>query len=319
MADLNGVNPQLAQAVQSLINMSGGKIYVNSGFRTYDQQAALYKQEPNLAAPPGHSNHEKGLAVDLGGDMSLAHQLAARFGLYFPMNWEPWHVELASTRTAAGTSPQAYTQSPNGDPNPMQDQSIAQDPNHVMATGIEAIHSAGLNEGLEAPKLPGQYDNLGLSSGQQQPAAAQASQGGGGSGGGGKTYAGGTGPASGWASTWAKDFLTKGGYPVTPQNIAAINAWARAEGGFNNNNPLNTTGGYGFASHDINSVGVKYFNNYGDSIAANLNALSENHPGYDAIRAALMAGNDPHAVANAVGNSPWGTSGQLMNQILGSS
>lgn len=314
MADLNGVDPSLAGAINALISMSGGKIWINSGFRTRDQQAALYAKDPSIAAAPGHSNHERGLAVDLGGDMNLAHSLATRFGLNFPMSWEPWHVELASTRTGQGTSPQAYTPSPFGDPHPQQDQSISQSPDHAMATGMEAMRNLA-NPALASPKLP---DGSGLASGQAapaQPAAAAPATGGGGGGGGGKTFAGGGGK---WDhAQWAKDFLTKGGFPVTDANIRAINAWAQAEGGFNNNNPLNTTGGYGFSSHNINGVGVKYFDNYGDSIAANLNALHENHPGYDRIRNALMAGNDPHAVANAVGSSPWGTNGKLMSQILG--
>src|SRR5215471_14162749 len=137
-ANLDGVNPQLASAVQAMINLSGGRIWVNSGFRDHALQAQLYAQAVrqhgaaqagNWVAPPGHSNHERGLAVDLGGDMSLAHQLAPRVGLWFPMSWEPWHVEMPSTRQ--GSSPQAYTPSPFGDPNPTTDNSISQNPDHA--------------------------------------------------------------------------------------------------------------------------------------------------------------------------------------------
>jgi secretion/DNA translocation related TadE-like protein len=68
-----------------------------SGFRTRAQQAALYRAKPDLAAPPGHSNHEIGLAADLGYESQAAedaaHRAAPSCGLRFPMSYEPWHVE----------------------------------------------------------------------------------------------------------------------------------------------------------------------------------------------------------------------------------
>jgi LAS superfamily LD-carboxypeptidase LdcB len=49
----------------------GEALPINSGGRTYAEQArlyALYKQgRGNLAAPPGTSTHESGRAVDFGG------------------------------------------------------------------------------------------------------------------------------------------------------------------------------------------------------------------------------------------------------------
>lgn len=137
MADLTGVDPKLAMEVQALINASHGRINVQSGFRTHDQQASLYAREPNLAAPPGHSNHEKGLAVDLGGDYALIKQLAPQFGLTLPMSWEPWHVEMPETRQ--GTQPAAYTNSPYGQPNPTQDATIATQPENILATAANSM------------------------------------------------------------------------------------------------------------------------------------------------------------------------------------
>jgi hypothetical protein len=68
-----------------------------SGFRTRAEQAALYAEKPDLAAPPGHSMHELGLAADLGypSDQAreIAHSSAFSCGLEFPMSYEPWHVE----------------------------------------------------------------------------------------------------------------------------------------------------------------------------------------------------------------------------------
>jgi secretion/DNA translocation related TadE-like protein len=72
-------------------------LWIVSGFRTRAEQAALHEQKPHLAAPPGHSNHELGLAADLGFPsptaQAAAHATAARCGLEFPVPYEPWHVE----------------------------------------------------------------------------------------------------------------------------------------------------------------------------------------------------------------------------------
>jgi secretion/DNA translocation related TadE-like protein len=72
-------------------------LWIVSGFRTRAEQAALYERKPGLAAPPGHSNHELGLAADLGYPSPqtevAAHAAAPGCGLTFPMSYEPWHVE----------------------------------------------------------------------------------------------------------------------------------------------------------------------------------------------------------------------------------
>jgi hypothetical protein len=38
------------------------------------------------------------VASDLRGDLAMAHKLAARYGLAFPLGNEAWHVELAGIR-----------------------------------------------------------------------------------------------------------------------------------------------------------------------------------------------------------------------------
>jgi secretion/DNA translocation related TadE-like protein len=74
-------------------------LWIVSGFRTRAEQAALYEEKPGLAAPPGQSNHELGLAADLGYPSASAeneaHAAAPGCGLEFPMSYEPWHVEPA--------------------------------------------------------------------------------------------------------------------------------------------------------------------------------------------------------------------------------
>lgn len=88
----------------------GVDISVTSSYRTYERQVTLRQELPDLAAPPGTSNHGWGLAVDLGGGIevfgSVQHewmkQHAREFGYIHP-TWaqqggrkpEPWHWEYA--------------------------------------------------------------------------------------------------------------------------------------------------------------------------------------------------------------------------------
>lgn len=129
MVDTKDLNPDFAQRLVQLVAASHGAVTITSGYRDLALQTQLYNQAvqkygPNqiMVARPGQSNHEKGLAADLGGDMTIAHQLAPQFGLYFPMSWENWHIEPISTATPGhpGNNPAAYTSSPFGDANPTQ-------------------------------------------------------------------------------------------------------------------------------------------------------------------------------------------------------
>lgn len=119
----DGMNPGFASRLRALIaavEARGGKLTIGNGRRTNAEQAALYKQKPNLAAPPGKSNHERGTAADMEGSLQLAHQLAPQFGLFFPMSYEPWHIEPAGggKSFAEGSGSEwdqdAYTAPPEG-------------------------------------------------------------------------------------------------------------------------------------------------------------------------------------------------------------
>jgi D-alanyl-D-alanine carboxypeptidase-like protein/putative Flp pilus-assembly TadE/G-like protein len=104
------LHPALEAAVNELIAASGGRVYIKSGLRSTTRQAELWAEalerygSPEAAddwvAPPGHSMHERGLAVDLGGDIALAVRLVEELGLplWRPMSWEPWHFELKGSR-----------------------------------------------------------------------------------------------------------------------------------------------------------------------------------------------------------------------------
>ncbi|WP_181409711.1 M15 family metallopeptidase [Martelella alba] len=102
---------------------SGLGIY--SGYRSNEHQAKLYSaalakygseaEARKWVAPPGHSQHNKGMAADVsynGVSLSKApkevtdwiHQNAAAYGLKFPLSNENWHIEDDSTRGGKGTT-----------------------------------------------------------------------------------------------------------------------------------------------------------------------------------------------------------------------
>lgn len=93
-----GLDSQLASAVRNLVAAARGRVWVTSGYRTRAQQEQLYANRgssPYPVAQPGTSSHERGQAVDLGGDLNLARQLAPQFGLANPVRNDPVHFELA--------------------------------------------------------------------------------------------------------------------------------------------------------------------------------------------------------------------------------
>jgi hypothetical protein len=105
-----GLHPALGSAVEDLIRASAGRVRLVSGYRPPERQSALWADavakygDPEVAdnwvAPPGHSMHERGLAVDLGGDLELAVRLIdeMRLPLWRPLANEPWHFELRGSR-----------------------------------------------------------------------------------------------------------------------------------------------------------------------------------------------------------------------------
>lgn len=106
-----GLDPRLQGAVDALLAAGGGRIWLESGYRTPERQRELWADalgrygDAELAddwvARPGTSMHERGLAVDLGGDAEYAWRLVGELGLPLtrPMSWEPWHFELAAATT----------------------------------------------------------------------------------------------------------------------------------------------------------------------------------------------------------------------------
>ncbi len=110
LAGVEGLAPEMQIAIDRLLEASGGRVTLVSGYRSTERQAELWNQAlivygsaeaaDDWVAPPGHSMHEKGLAADLGGDLGLAVALVQqlRLPLWRPLGNEPWHFELVGSR-----------------------------------------------------------------------------------------------------------------------------------------------------------------------------------------------------------------------------
>lgn len=97
----------MQQRLQAFFGASPHGMSIYSGFRSPEHQKRLWQNalkkygSPNKArkwvAPPGRSNHNKGMAADLRYSSAearkWAHQNAGKYGLHFRMGHEPWHIE----------------------------------------------------------------------------------------------------------------------------------------------------------------------------------------------------------------------------------
>lgn len=131
----------------------------------------------------------------------------------------------------------------------------------------------------------------------------------------------------GWASVpemsaalWAASLLGMGGWPATPNNVRAIVAWEKAEGGHWNNsakyNPLNTTQPMPGAGNTGTQGNIKVYRSWQQGLEASVKTI--NNGNYPQVVAALKRGNNAPAVARAIGASPWGTKGGLLSSTLAS-
>lgn len=114
-----GLNPAFEErftALRQAIREKGGDLYIFSGPRNKEEQQALLKETAGKygdmkeamkrVKPPGKSTHDPEYGVPLGlgpgalgadirGDLHLAHKLGPHFGLVFPSQQQPWHMEYA--------------------------------------------------------------------------------------------------------------------------------------------------------------------------------------------------------------------------------
>lgn len=107
-----GFDPNFSNSLNRLLKDFGGKVSIKSGYRSPERQAQLWQQAlkkygsvaaaRKWVAPPGHSNHNKGLAADLGfadaGTIAAVHAAAGKYGLVFPLANENWHIEPVGAR-----------------------------------------------------------------------------------------------------------------------------------------------------------------------------------------------------------------------------
>jgi len=108
----------LRSAVATLLDRAAGRVWIISGFRTRAEQIELRRlhcgptdydiyERPAMecrppTAIPGTSQHERGLAVDLGGDLGLAAYLAPSCRLTLTVPGEPWHFEHLDALARSG-------------------------------------------------------------------------------------------------------------------------------------------------------------------------------------------------------------------------
>lgn len=105
---LEGVEVTVCERIEALIDglrQFGYSAWITSGYRDSRKQATLYDRwihgkSKYPAAPPGHSAHERGLAVDLGSTEE-GLQVAGLLAPYVGLTWggrfstpDPVHFEL---------------------------------------------------------------------------------------------------------------------------------------------------------------------------------------------------------------------------------
>lgn len=124
---ISGFDARFNSALTDLYNRAPpevrAELALSSGFRDYDTQKALFEASDRTGrtvARPGHSKHEKGTAADLYGfglkgkakpvsqaTRDWVHANAKQSGLYFPMDYEPWHIQLLDEQMKdAGYTPE---------------------------------------------------------------------------------------------------------------------------------------------------------------------------------------------------------------------
>lgn len=94
------LQPQARQALQQAIQDRGTMMLVNSAYRTIAQQMLLYNDRfnnPNPVAPPGASNHQTGLAIDIEDPRGWEPYLM-RYG-WQPLSGDPPHFDYQGSGT----------------------------------------------------------------------------------------------------------------------------------------------------------------------------------------------------------------------------
>jgi hypothetical protein len=123
---ITGLKTPFSQALVAMYNAAPPdvqrQIGLTSAYRSPEVQRRLWlasDRTGHSVAAPGHSMHNQGLAADLYGfglkggpqvdqaTKDWVHQNAAKFGLTFPMSYEPWHIQPMKGATMATPDPNA--------------------------------------------------------------------------------------------------------------------------------------------------------------------------------------------------------------------
>lgn len=120
--DMNGVKPPVVKRLKAMgaeyKQKTGKKLVITSAFRSYEKQAQLYARwkagKGNLAAPPGRSLHEKGLAIDINPsqvDQLIGMGMLSKYGFHRPMDRrdEKQHIEPIEGARLASIPDNPYT------------------------------------------------------------------------------------------------------------------------------------------------------------------------------------------------------------------
>lgn len=101
-ATLDGANPEAVKLFRGMVEeygtITGKKIQLNAGMRSFADQQREYMNNPENAARPGTSLHEYGLAFDINSiDANALDKLGLmrKYGFTRPVGGEPWHIEPA--------------------------------------------------------------------------------------------------------------------------------------------------------------------------------------------------------------------------------
>lgn len=166
----SGMQPQFNSALQQLFTAAPPEygLQVGSGFRSIERQRELWNasdKSGKMVARPGGSQHNHGNAADLhAGGMRLdkaspaakqwVHDNAGKYGLNFPMSYEPWHIELTGARGKRPDVSLVASAPPSQSALPLPDSAGSQDQSRFLMA-----QAAGASQG-EQPQ-------------QQSPASEQ--------------------------------------------------------------------------------------------------------------------------------------------------
>jgi hypothetical protein len=145
-ANVEGLHPALQSNLANMANdyylATGKKLQINSGFRSPEEQERLFKSmPPGMAASPGSSLHNFGLAIDV--QSAQANELAnlgllEKYGFVRPIASEKWHMQPAGVTVAAAKSG-VYS---------------ADSPAHQNGTQVATASPSSLSVASAEPRIP---------------------------------------------------------------------------------------------------------------------------------------------------------------------